>query len=198
MANVELCIKPVLQANIVDQKREAVQTNETLKSSEIMVKSRCSNLTNKHDPCTSGPLQLILILILEEWAHQPPKCFLFWSCGAVRQELHVRQSGRKADDLQTSKLRNVDSVDSGPWLRSPPTLWRRGLGVSVAMTGTDPASQPASNPLLFWMRNDVVWLVKCLWNVFAKIGLRSQIFRNSTTRVQDSEDSWGVYTGHGT
>ena len=121
MANVELCIKPVLQANIVDQKREAIQTNETLKSSEIMVKSRCSNLTNKHDPCTSGPLQLIsLILTLEEWAHQPPKCFLCWSCGAVRQELHVRKSGRKADDLQTSKLRHVDSVDSGPWLRSPP------------------------------------------------------------------------------
>lgn len=70
--------------------------------------------------CTSGPLQLIsLILTLEEWAHQPPKCFLFGSCGAVRQELHVRQSGRKADDLQTSKLRHVDSVDSGPWLRYP-------------------------------------------------------------------------------
>ena len=157
MANVELCIKPVLQANIVDQKREAIQTNETLKSSEIMVKSRCSNLTNQHDSCTSGPLQLIsLILTLEEWAHQPPKCFLFWSCGAVRQELHVRQSGRKADDLQTSKLRNVDSVDSGPRLRSPPPCdvgalaspWQCGELIQLP-------NQQAIH-FSFRMRNDVV------------------------------------------
>lgn len=103
--------------------------------------------------------------------------------GAVELSARSCTFGRVAERPMICRPRNCatsKASTAGPWLRSPPTLWRRGLGVSVAMTGTDPASQPASNPLLFWMRNDVVWRVKCLWNVFAKIGSRSQIFGNTT------------------
>ncbi len=133
--------------------------------------------------CTSGSMSGCMQLILAIDIGRVGTSTTRGSCGAVRQELHVRKSGRKADDLQTSKLRNrrkrrlVDSAEI-----SRPC----DVGALASPCGNDPTSHPIHFSFGWGLMLYDLWN---LMNVFLKIGLGSQIFRNGTTRVQDA---WGL------
>ena len=120
-----------------------------------------------------------------------------WSCppGAARSEEWPK--GRWFADLETAQRRQrrlgalaeipPHLVTSGPWrLRGDDGNW------SSFPTGKQSTSLLDEE----WCRLTCQMFMKCVCQDWFKVADFRKYY--CTTRVQDSEDSWGVCTGHGT